>query len=873
MKKQIMATAFAVILAGSCMLTACTDTTKKRNPEVDALRLSIQPVEGLFSPFFSTSGTDSSVVGMTQTSMLSTDRNGNIAFGDEEPCVVKDYSMQIFDANGRPISTSVDPDNETTRYQFVIKNGIKFADGKPLTIKDVLFNLYVYLDPVYTGSTTIYSTDIVGLKEYRSLGQASSGKGESALESTARGNKELRWDNLYDYLTVRENVSTLTEEEAAQAAVDAEALAALFKQEVENDWVSAGESLENYTKEYDVSEQWQVYLLMEGVISVKQLNGKSVKTSDGKYVVDYTAIKDSEDFADHGKENMLSAVYSYYQADTRFRGRSSNFAQIMYWASGTTLENSILADETSKQIEKIQKEGSYPRSVSGISVVKGSDFVSTSVSHANTYTNSYDVLQIVINGVDPKAIWNFGFTVAPMHYYSDSSVSSKFTEAVDYHAFNAPGVDGYDNNASNINFGFPMGNYTYFTDVIQSRNNLPMGAGVYMPTNINDASFTSNYSAVANGFYDGSMIYYTRNPYFYTNFTTDESKASEYNSAIKKVRYKIVDTANVMNALKAGEIDYADVGATTDNQNEVAATKSLGQSMARTNGYGYIGINSKYVQDINLRRAIMSVFDANLVRSYYPGDLSSIITRPLTLASWVYDEPNGSKWEPKAVYSFDATASTPNLTEYNKYMEAARTSCGLRQNSSGMWEYMTDTGYKALKFTFTIAGGTDDHPAYQTLSAAAEVLNKNGWDISINPDSRALTKLATGSLQIWCAAWSATIDPDMYQVYHMDSKATNTLAWGYDWIKAHPEKADYALLTELSELIDLGRTELANKDRVQYYRDALDVLMELAVEFPLYQRNDLFVYNKTIIDVSTLDTNPTSYSSPIAYIWKVNYAK
>ena len=34
-------------------------------------------------------------------------------------------------------------------------------------MKDVLFNLYVYLDPAYTGSSTIYSTDIVGLKEYR----------------------------------------------------------------------------------------------------------------------------------------------------------------------------------------------------------------------------------------------------------------------------------------------------------------------------------------------------------------------------------------------------------------------------------------------------------------------------------------------------------------------------------------------------------------------------------------------------------------------------------------------------------------------------------------------------------------------------------
>ncbi len=34
-------------------------------------------------------------------------------------------------------------------------------------MRDVLFNIYVYLDPVYTGSSTMYSTEIVGLAEYR----------------------------------------------------------------------------------------------------------------------------------------------------------------------------------------------------------------------------------------------------------------------------------------------------------------------------------------------------------------------------------------------------------------------------------------------------------------------------------------------------------------------------------------------------------------------------------------------------------------------------------------------------------------------------------------------------------------------------------
>ena len=42
--------------------------------------------------------------------------------------------------------------------------------------------------------------------------------------------------------------------------------------------------------------------------------------------------------------------------------------------------------------------------------------------------NTMEVLSITINGVDPKAIWNFAFAVAPMYYYS----SEQYIEAFDF---------------------------------------------------------------------------------------------------------------------------------------------------------------------------------------------------------------------------------------------------------------------------------------------------------------------------------------------------------------------------------------------------------------------------------------------------------
>ena len=135
--------------------------------KADAFVIMVDQLDGLFNPFFYTAANDGTVVSMTQIGMLGAKyENGaiQVAYGENEAVVTKDYEI-------------VENDDGTVSYYFVLKNGIQFSDGEPLTMEDVLFNYYVYLDPVYTGSNTLYSTDILGLSEYRTQ-QVSSGKGD-----------------------------------------------------------------------------------------------------------------------------------------------------------------------------------------------------------------------------------------------------------------------------------------------------------------------------------------------------------------------------------------------------------------------------------------------------------------------------------------------------------------------------------------------------------------------------------------------------------------------------------------------------------------------------------------------------------------------
>ena len=195
-----MVLCIAMLLSMVAMLCGCDP--KSTSNQTDTFVIMTDQLDGLFNPFYSTSANDGSIVGMTQIGMLGADYvNGEIkvAYGDNESVVAKDYAI-----------VPREDGSDYVDYFFVIKNGIKFSDGHPLTMEDVLFNYYVYLDPVYTGSSTLYSTDILGLEEYRtqqSLSGSGSG-GSAAINSAAAAAAKVRLLELINLFTASLKVST-----------------------------------------------------------------------------------------------------------------------------------------------------------------------------------------------------------------------------------------------------------------------------------------------------------------------------------------------------------------------------------------------------------------------------------------------------------------------------------------------------------------------------------------------------------------------------------------------------------------------------------------------------------------------------------------
>lgn len=855
MKKRILALTLSIAMCLG-LLVGCGGNGGKR----DAFVIMTEQLDGLFNPFFYTAAPDGTIVSMTQISMLGAkyeDGEVKVAYGEDEAVVTKDYDI-------------TENDDDTVTYTFVLKNGIKFSDGHPLTMEDVLFNYYVYLDPVYTGSNTLYSTDIIGLSEYRTQTVGTGAEdGDNMIANEASNRASNRIMELVQLFTQEKDSSSTNEVPyddmvaaikdwsvssgyASAISTDAskvdekdlladyEYALKLFKEELETDYTSAQESYTDkpYTSYDEFEDEVFCFMFTEGYVEVEYEEGE-----DGK--VDRTKIKKmtpSYPKSVNSKEKAIDYVYNDKIA-------TQLDIILQYWATG----NELATEYTAKAKEVILHEnaaedgGLAVENISGIVSlghtdkagekieVNGTEYkIASGHNDDGTVKNEdeYDVLQITIDGIDPKAIWNFALTIAPQHYYGEESDVKVDIE--------------------NNKFGVEFASFEFMTEKIQSTRNikLPMGAGSYKVTNAKNSDTPSE-----SEFYVDNVVYFKANENFETVGEGIE------NAKINKIRYQVVSSQNAIAALENGSVHYISPALTTQNYDKLESLKSKGMVTLSSDqlGYGYIGINSAKINDQNLRKAIMCAMNTTLALDYYRAGTASQIYWPMSKVSWAYptgdaEMDNGFDY-PQYGGQFDEDVARANV---EKYMQEAGVSAGDNE----------------LKVTFTIAGSSlQDHPTYKVFRDAAALLNDMGWEVEVVCDTQALTKINTGSLEVWAAAWSSALDPDLYQVYHKDSTATSTLAWGYNYLKTNGTSEELDILDELSDLIDEARETNDQEERTELYEDAMEQILDLAIELPVYQRSVLYAYNSNVISEDSLPKEVNPYSSPLDRIWEVEFAK
>ncbi len=432
-------------------------------------------------------------------------------------------------------------------------------------------------------------------------------------------------------------------------------------------------------------------------------------------------------------------------------------------------------------------------------------------------------LKVTLTEFDAVAIYQLGLTVAPLHYYG-SRDAYKYSEN---------------------KFGFTKGDLSGVKD----KTTQPLGAGAY--------KFVK---------YENGVVNFERNEYYFKGCPK-----------IKYINFQETDAGNKFAGVQAGTFDITDPNFDTPtvdaikeaNGGELSGNKITTYTVDNL-GYGYIGICANTVKvgddkeseaSKNLRKAfatLFSVYRESAVNSYY-GDRASVINYPISNTSWAAPKPADEGYSiaySKGVDGKDIYSA--NMTEVEKFDAALAAAVEFLKAAGFTFDGSKFTAApEGAKLSYEViipADGIGDHPVYNVFTNAQEALETVGIELKITDpsDSNVLwDSLDAGECEIWAAAWGATIDPDMYQVYH----SSNIVG-----LEGSTGSNHYGITSkELDDLIIEARSSEDQAFRKATYKECLEIILDWGVEIPTYQRQNAVIASTEAVKVSTMTPDITTF--------------
>lgn len=446
-------------------------------------------------------------------------------------------------------------------------------------------------------------------------------------------------------------------------------------------------------------------------------------------------------------------------------------------------------------------------------------------------------MTVTLDKVDATAIYQLGVTIAPMHYYGD------------------PSLFDYDNNQ----FGFPKGDLSS----VRAKTTSPMGAGPYKYIK-----------------YEDGVVYFEAN--------------DSYFLGAPKTKYlnfqQCMSDDDKLNGVITGTIDIADPSFSNDTVDAIEKANGgvLDGDKITTNtvdnlGYGYLGMSAACVNvggepgseaSKNLRKAFATVFSVyrNVAIESYYGERASVINYPISNTSWAAPQPTDDGY--KVAFSVDVNGNdiyTSDMTAEQRYDAALQAALG----------YFEAAGYTVTdgKLTAAPAGakleyevqipadGSGDHPSFMMISEASKALATIGMNLIVTDlsDSSGLWDgIDARQVDMWCAAWGATVDPDMYQIYYSDVADHN----GDPGVGKNPyggpaqggSNKMYCIAdADLDSMILTARESLDQSYRKAMYKACLDTVVDWAVEVPVYQRQNAIIFSTERVNMSTMTPDITTF--------------
>ena len=346
-----------------------------------------------------------------------------------------------------------------------------------------------------------------------------------------------------------------------------------------------------------------------------------------------------------------------------------------------------------------------------------------------------------------------------------------------------------------------------------------------------------------------------------------------------------------LNGVVTGTIDITDPSFSKDtvdaitkaNGGEGTTGKTITTNTVDNLGYGYLGMSSARVNvggdpgseaSKDLRKAFATVFSVYrnvAVESYY-GERAAVINYPISNTSWAAPQATDDGY--KVAFSVDKDGNdiyTSDMTAEQRYEAALNAALGFFEAAGYT---VTDGKLTAapegakLEYELQIpADGTGNHPSFMMVSEASKALETIGMKLIVTDltnSSEMWNSIVARKVDMWCAAWGATIDPDMYQIYYSDvanfsgDKGVGTNPYG----GPHQGGSNYMYCiadADLDTMIMQARESLDQSYRKTMYKACLDTVVDWAVEVPVYQRQNAIIFSTERVNMDTVTPDITTF--------------
>ena len=266
---------------------------------------------------------------------------------------------------------------------------------------------------------------------------------------------------------------------------------------------------------------------------------------------------------------------------------------------------------------------------------------------------------------------------------------------------------------------------------------------------------------------------------------------------------KFVETDDPIKSVTSGKVDIVTASASSENIDKLSG-ESVVYSVTNCDYYASIFFNTRSL-DINSRKALMCLCSTVVSLEEEIGPYYTRLYSPISIRF----------------------SENPHITENNVYVES----------SYDLYAHLSKT-LTDLKAYYT---GSKDDLEYIALSNLKNKLAEKSisLEIVLTDEQTLENAIVSGEADLWLENVSDGATCDKYDYYHSSGKLNKTAVNS----------------AEIDELAKNIRTAVGFVDKENLTKDLMELVMEQAVEYPLYQLQNVTVYNTEVIDAASVEEN------------------